>query len=1282
MSGRDDADEAKRNYKAPYTPHHQIPTIQKYQQEKAARQAEATGPGDGGGPASAGTRQRIRHYWSNDKENERPQEDGHQDKEEEGREDEEREEEEREGEEREEQEREERDAAHFTDQEPNIEETSEVNALGGDAKQRRKGMKKRKDERAQRQVTDPVTHLPVTIHDFTSQALDDLPENDAPFGSTSRSATGLSNKSKSNRELQMEHHEMEQGRESMQALYPPPSYERIRQEIVAVNKLGITVGVVGIATVVLIALAMERLLSFKPPAVASRNQGSSHLISSLILKLVILSFSAGGMWLLVVGVRDWMAKRINDAWEDEMWEASRDSAKRGAKAHDTESVTWLNSLLHAVWPLVNPDLFASLADTLEDVMQASLPRLVQMVAVDDLGQGSEAIRILGIRWLPTGAAARSVSADGKLKSAEKSKHRNDRAVPGEGEVDESGDGEHDGDKNDEQKQDDGTEKQVAEGMEAEEGDFINLEVAFAYRARSSKLKDRAKDMHLYIAFYLPGNLKIPVWVDVRGIVGTMRLRLQLAPDPPFFALCTLTFLGQPKVDLSCVPLVKHGLNLMDLPLISNFVQSSVDAAMAEYVAPKSLTLDLKDMLAGDDFKKDTNAKGVIVAHIKRGYEFKMGDPGIPLIKEGSSDPYVSVGWAKFGKAMWSTRILPNEMEPCWQETCYLLVTPEELNVDERLRIQLWDSDRFNADDDLGRIEIDLKGLMRGESTNGRMQDRRDGFIALEGDEKVPGKLEWSVGYFSKTRIQKCQLEKQTFNKDIRSMETLDQMVNEDVTRKLREANIKSGKESEQAKDQDEFEQQRLQDRKAKEDAMIISAPPPDGYPSGIFSIQVHQITGLELENLHKNEKRDEEYDDDEQGQDLPSPYCTVIINHHKIFKTRTKPKNAKPFFNAGVERYIPDWRTAEVFVSVRDSRVKEDDPLLGIVHLPLGEVFKKRSQVNEWYPIMGGVGYGRIRVSMVWRSVQLQPRPQDLGWEYGTLEVQSGVTAKDLPSELHNTKIRFHTDLGYGKMYSSKDGAVWHTRRHSSLRLPVKKRFASAVALEFRHHGVTGDKTAAFAVLWLRDIRDEEDEAVTLPAWKGNFKRARACCLDDMGERLGSITLRLKFWSGLGGAHTRWAKKDPNVANVVEVLQCARDDEEGDETARERGVLEHGTVSDSDVVGSESSDEGHRSDDDDDDDDHVQAKQRRPDGDVREDAPDDRHSSPARGEDTGRRTIVDSVRDYRRHMQSEHRKNRGLMQWKLPRTAQFAKHKVQRVGERVVDLGRHRSREPGIETEV
>ena len=255
-------------------------------------------------------------------------------------------------------------------------------------------------------------------------------------------------------------------------------------------------------------------------------------------------------------------------------------------------------------------------------------------------------------------------------------------------------------------------------------------------------------MHLYIAFYLPGNIKVPVWVDLRGLVGIMRMRLQLTPDPPFFALCTITFLGQPKVDISCTPLSKHALNIMDVPFISNFVQGSVDAAMAEYVAPKSLNLDLKDMLAGDDFKKDTNARGVLVVNIKRGYDFKKGDMGNPFFKEGSSDPYVSVGWAKFGKPVWSTRLLLDEMEPWWDETAYVLVNPEELNVSERIRIQLWDSDRLTADDDLGRIEIDLKELMTNAESNGKMWHRSDGFRALKAGAAMPGKLEWSVGYFA------------------------------------------------------------------------------------------------------------------------------------------------------------------------------------------------------------------------------------------------------------------------------------------------------------------------------------------------------------------------------------------------------------------------------------------------------------------------------------------------------------------------------------------------------
>ena len=292
------------------------------------------------------------------------------------------------------------------------------------------------------------------------------------------------------------------------------------------------------------------------------------------------------------------------------------------------------------------------------------------------------------------------------------------------------------------------------------------------------------------------------------------MRLQLIPDPPFIALCTITLLGQPKTDLSCVPLTRHGLNIMDLPIISSFVQTSVDAAMAEYVAPRSLTLDLKDMLVGDDFKKDTNARGVVMVTIKRAQGFKEGDMSLGGLKKGSSDPYVAVGWAKFGKPVWSTRVILKDMEPFWNETTLVLVGPEELNAEERLRIQLWDSDRLTADDDLGRVEVDLKELMKDPRSNGRMWDRQDGLMAMDAEEKMPGTIDWSVGYFPKARIQPEQMHRQQEDPDVNTVEELEKKLASESQHKLREAVGRN--------ERDEIEKQKAQDLKSREGQSLIT----------------------------------------------------------------------------------------------------------------------------------------------------------------------------------------------------------------------------------------------------------------------------------------------------------------------------------------------------------------------------------------------------------------------------------------------------------------------------
>lgn len=78
------------------------------------------------------------------------------------------------------------------------------------------------------------------------------------------------------------------------------------------------------------------------------------------------------------------------------------SLTKFAQDNEAESVVWLNSLLKSIWPIMDPGLFTSIGDILEDSLATSMPSGINGVRVADIGQGSEPIRFLGIRWLKAG----------------------------------------------------------------------------------------------------------------------------------------------------------------------------------------------------------------------------------------------------------------------------------------------------------------------------------------------------------------------------------------------------------------------------------------------------------------------------------------------------------------------------------------------------------------------------------------------------------------------------------------------------------------------------------------------------------------------------------------------------------------------------------------------------------------------------------------------------------------------------------------------------------------
>ena len=1115
------------------------------------------------------------------------------------------------------------DAPPDTKPEAELTDTSQSVSNETDPKAKRKAMKQHDPEKnsKSRQVTDPVTHLPVDIHDFTETELNEAPINLPEPGLTDHSTHFQTDEHEDRGRQQEEKREIDSGYKGMQRMFPPPSFEALKKESAQIYQRAMIFSILALGTTLLLALGMAFWT-------LRRWDEHSIIVKSITFSMTIIVGFSGFLGIYIGS--SWLSSRIKTVWDDEIWASARKEEKEQQKDVEIpESSMWLNFMVAAIWPLVNPDLFNSLVDTLEDVMQASLPKIVRMIAIEDFGQGKSAIRILGIRSLPAGAAGESVSQGGKVRKSKKSS--SDRDNPGQGEVDEDDKNKSGGKDEDEQHaQEDAN---LAEGLEAESGDFLNLEIAFSYRAvtKGKGLKQRSQNAHLYLVFYLPANIPVPVWVAVDGIVGIVRMRIQIAPDPPFINLCTLSFMGQPKASISCVPLLKKGPNLMDIPFLSSFVQSSVDAALAEYVAPKSITLDLKQMLQGDDFKKDSTNRGILFIKIHSASGMESGDTKIPLIQDGSSDCYISCGWAKFSKPMWSTRIIVGDMQPSFEEHYMMLVGPGELNADERLRLQLWDSDKTSADDDLGRVEVDLKELMNSEESKGKMWQREDSFVDIDGKSSKPGNVKWEVGYFEKIGLTQDQFDTQSYDPNVRNLAELKKKVNESARKKLREAprHVREQETSQQQK-QEFYEQ---------EAALMCASSPPKDFPSGILSIQIHSASGLEISSLRKKTKEEEDEDQEDNAEDgLPSPYCSVIVNGRVVYKTRTKPKNSNPFYNAGTERFIRNWKDAEVIIAVRDSRVHENDALLGIIHLPLEHVLEKRAQTNETYPLCGGIGYGKLRVSMIFRAIEIQLPMELQGWDYGTLEVAEKITSSDLPSNMQALRLKLSTSIEHKRMHSNKDGS-WQQKRGKKIYLAVSKRYASSMLIELRSNQVLKDKTSAWAVLWLKDIPDDEEKEIDLPVWTGDqetFKRVKDNVLQEMGKKIGTVKLQLKFYAGLHEGHNRL--KDENVRSVMECLAVASENREIDESEQDMDKSDSSSDSDDGSSNNDPSDSANP---------------------------------------------INKIKDYKEKSGTLHRQHRGLMQWKLARKADWAQSKLtEDLPNKIKNAFSRKGKVQGVETEI
>lgn len=746
-----------------------------------------------------------------------------------------------------------------------------------------------------------------------------------------------------------------------------------------------------------------------------------------------------------------------------------------------------------------------------------------------------------------------------------------------------------------------------------------------------------------------------------------------------------------------------------------------------------MTLDMGKMLVGDDIQKDTQALGVMFIRIHRAAGLSKQDRRGS--EAGGSDPYITVAWSKFGKPQFCTRVIEDDLNPVFEESCGLLVTTDLIKADEQLAVELWDSDRHSADDVVGKVELSIQKLIQHP---GKMFPQVSKLRGVKAESEMPGELIWEVGFFGKTQFRRA----------------------------LRADGQDDGLPQE-LKDKRELQEDHGVIDTAEEDA-VIHTPPDPLWPSGVLSIVVHQIVGLEMANIRgsNGNRQGREYEParpeagevkEETSKQLPSSYCTILVNDELVYKTRTKVVSSHPIFNAGTERFVRDWRNCVVTVTVRDSRHRQHDPIIGVVPLKVSDILQTGSEATRWYPLDGGIGFGRVRISLLFRSVELRLPPTQLGWDVGTFEfLGDRITTSGYAH--HRSKVRLRTGGSSATIKRhvctkepDKNSLVWDISgddKHHRIRLPVRYRYRSPVFFEFYSAGRR--KPDAFASLWLQDLVDLEEHEFDIPIWKcdnptrlsQNYVTEENC--NDFPalevEEIGRLKFRGRFSRGTDRDHIRFVS-DNNSRETIETWEACfaegvRQEEvqteippstqqlhdasltqgrdvlaQADPKEKEKWLAKDGTdwsgafgedptalisgepvdLNDTERHDEEGEIQDHDSESDVDlgvSDAETAPRRGSTAGEDGEQILNGRPSTNSTGESqsqaekTNSNSPVQAYKDYKDRSRDLHRKHRGLMQWRPMRNIQFAKDEALFAVRKVKKLGALDGRKPDVETEV
>lgn len=250
----------------------------------------------------------------------------------------------------------------------------------------------------------------------------------------------------------------------------------------------------------------------------------------------------------------------------------------------------------------------------------------------------------------------------------------------------------------------------------------------------------------------------------------------------------------------------------------------------------------------------------------------------------------------------------------------------------------------------------------------------------------------------------------------------------------------------------------------------------------------------------------------------------------------------------------------------------------------------------RWFPLVGGLGWGRIRISLLWKPIDMDLPPRISGYQAATLEIKS-VTATDFGRD-KNMSIRLETESDRAVLRTPGDDSLnanqqvagpsvstaslvnpgapeiqWEVEH--PIRLAVEYRHSCSVLISFVTKSVVLKKKRilGLAMIRLDDCADYEEVTRRVPVFKTELakeavkasaaywaqqspsqsqpqsnsggSRVPPSPSPSPAQLIGFITLTLIVHPGLSRTHQKLCKRDLRFRQVYEAWEMAREVDQG-----------------------------------------------------------------------------------------------------------------------------------------